>query len=144
MDLDSLHRNVEDEENNEDEEDDDDEGGNENNEDEIDDGSTNNDPNQCTNRGSRQPLNFSLHYKNVEDSIRPFDGSDKYPVERWIAEFEDASKLFGWSELQKLIFEKKSLTGIAKLFIQSEYIINTWKTLKAALIEEFSKKINSQ
>lgn len=43
--------------------------------------------------------------------------------------------------MQKLIFGKKSLTGIAKLFIQSEVGIISWKKLKTALIEEFDIKI---
>lgn len=33
------------------------------------------------------------------------------------------------------------MTGIAKLYIQSESGITTWKKLKAALIEEFDVKI---
>lgn len=43
--------------------------------------------------------------------------------------------------MQKLIFGKKSLTGIAKLYIQSETGITTWKKLKATLIEEFDVKM---
>lgn len=43
--------------------------------------------------------------------------------------------------MQKLIFGKKSLTGIAKLYIQSKTGITTWKKLKTALIEEFDVKM---
>jgi len=60
---------------------------------------------------------FSLTFRDVEESIRNFDGSDAYPIERWITDFEDTATLFGWNEMQQLIFAKRSLTGLAKLYI---------------------------
>lgn len=86
---------------------------------------------------------FAMTFRDVEDSIRPFDGDEKYPVVRWITDFEEVAELFGWSDMQKLIFAKKSLRGLAKLFIQGERGINTWRKLKRALQDEFSDKINS-
>jgi hypothetical protein len=62
----------------------------------------------------------------VEDSIRPFRGNDEYPVEKWIQDFEDTSVLLRWSRLQKFIFAKKSLKGLAKLYIQREYGTSTY------------------
>lgn len=38
---------------------------------------------------------------------------------------------------------KKSLTGVAKIFIQSEKFLGSWATLKKLLIEEFDVKIDS-
>jgi len=43
--------------------------------------------------------------------------------------------------MQKLIFRKKLLTGIAKLYVQSQTGITTWKRLKTALVDEFEVKI---
>lgn len=37
---------------------------------------------------------FSLTFRDLEDSIRSFDGSDVYPVERWIKDFKDTATLF--------------------------------------------------
>ena len=91
----------------------------------------------------RKALQFAIHYKDVEDSIRSFDGSDNHYIEKWIADFEDMATLYGWDSLQKLIFTRKSLTGVAKLFIQSEKNLTTWKKLKSALQDEFGLKINS-
>lgn len=34
-----------------------------------------------------QPVHFSLGYKDVEDSIREFDGSDELSIERWLMDF---------------------------------------------------------
>jgi len=84
-----------------------------------------------------------LNFKDVEDSIRPFDGSDKCPIQRWIADFEDLASVFEWSELQKLIFGKKMPTGTAKIFVQSEGVIKTWRQLKKCLLSEFKVTVNS-
>lgn len=86
---------------------------------------------------------FALTFRDVEDSIRPFDGKEEYPVKRWIADFEEIADVTGWNELQKLLFAKRSLKGLAKLFIQAEKGIKTWSILKERLIKEFEIKINS-
>lgn len=83
-----------------------------------------------------------MTFRDVEDSIRHFDGDEKYPVERWIMDIEESAELFGWTDIQKLIFAKRSLKGLAKLFIQGERGITSWKRLKKALKEEFSLKMN--
>jgi hypothetical protein len=86
---------------------------------------------------------FPLSFRDVEDSIRPFSGNDEYPVEKWIQDFEDTSVLLRWSRLQKLIFAKKSLKGLAKLYIQSGCGISTWSQLREAVLSEFSTRLNS-
>lgn len=77
------------------------------------------------------------------DSVRTFDGNNDYPVERWIAEFEDATMLFEWRSIQKLIFARKFIKGAAKTFLQSEGTIKSWRKLKIMLEDEFSSKISS-
>lgn len=62
-------------------------------------------------------------------------------IKKWVKEFEETATLFKWDDMQKLIFGKKSLTGTAKLYIQSETGITSWKKLKTALMEEFDIKI---
>lgn len=86
---------------------------------------------------------FALTFRDIEDSIRTFDGKADYPIRTWISDFEEIAEVTGWNDLQRLIFAKKSLTGLAKLFIQSEKGIKTWKRLKQKLIEEFEVKISS-
>lgn len=63
---------------------------------------------------------FAMTFRDVEDSIRLFNGNEKYSVTRWIINFEEAAELFGWTDIQKMIFAKKSLRDLAKLFIQGE------------------------
>lgn len=86
---------------------------------------------------------FTMTFRDVEDSIRHFNGDEKYPVERWIMDIEESAELFGWTDIQRLIFAKKSLTGLAKLFIQGERGITSWNKLGQALKDEFSHKMNS-
>lgn len=75
----------------------------------------------------RKNQHFVLSYRDVEESVREFNGTDSYPIERWISDFEEAAIMFGWNDLQKVVFGNKSLKGLAKLFIQSENVIKTWK-----------------
>jgi len=105
-----------------------------------DDGSVENDKHE---KRRKNKVNFALNFKDVEDSVRTFDGSSNYPVERWIADFEDAAMLFEWSDMQKLIFARKLLKGTAKIFLQSEGVVKSWKKLKAILEDEFSSKTSS-
>ena len=108
-----------------------------------DDASSVTDVDEIRIRGDYERMRFTLSYKDVEDFIKPFDGEDTYLVERFITDFEDAATMFSWSDLQKVVFAKKSLKGLAKLFIQSESSIKTWRKLKSALLDEFSTKNSS-
>ncbi|XP_077280624.1 uncharacterized protein LOC143907622 [Temnothorax americanus] len=83
-------------------------------------------PGRSYRRGNKH---FMLSYRDVEDSVRSFNGTDSYPIKRWISDFEEAAVMFGWNDLQKVVFAKKSLKGVAKPFIQSESVIKTWKKL---------------
>lgn len=63
---------------------------------------------------------FALIFEDVNDSIRQFNGKHNYLVRKWITGFKEIARLTRWKELQKLTYTKKSITGVAKLFIQSE------------------------
>lgn len=71
-----------------------------------------------------------------------FDGSPGYPITKWTVDFEKIAKLIQWNNLQKLIFAKKSLSGLAKLFVQSQSGIQSWSIPKKKLIEEFEQKVS--
>ena len=86
---------------------------------------------------------FTMNFRDVEDSIKAFDGEDAYPVQSWITDFEDLANVMGFNELQKLVFAKKSLKGLAKLYVQGEKKLNSWEALKQSLKSEFGKKISS-
>ena len=47
-----------------------------------------------------------------------------------------------WQYLQMLVYAKKSLSGIAKLFISRKGGIIRWQLLKSALISEFKSTIS--
>lgn len=101
-------------------------------------GDTNSHEGRHPNReGGQTRMKFSMTYRDVEDSIKTFSGKDAYPIERWISDFEDTAELYDWTELQKMVFAKKSLSGPAKMLIDSEGVVKTWKRLKTILQDEF-------
>lgn len=94
------------------------------------------------NNASRQHQQmFSI--RDVEDSMETFSGDDSLNIRRWLSDFEEMALLCGWSDIQKVIFAKKTLRGSARLFVQYERCAKTWKQLKKALQGEFSKTVNS-
>lgn len=86
---------------------------------------------------------FTMTFRDVEDSLKTFSGDKSYSIESWLSDFEDLALLMEWTDLQKLIFAKKSLTGLAKLFIQGLRGVKTWSQLRRALIDEFATRVNS-
>ncbi|KAK9509645.1 hypothetical protein O3M35_006911 [Rhynocoris fuscipes] len=86
---------------------------------------------------------FAMTFRDLEDSIRKFDGKNEYPVKKWVTNFAELAEVMEWGELQKLIFAKKLMTGPAKLFILSEKGVTTWTKLKKLLIKEFHVKDSS-
>lgn len=88
-------------------------------------------------------MKFPVSFRDVEDSIRKFDGKDGYPIERWLEDFEETSLLMNWNDLQKVIFAKKSLDGLAKMLVQSERGITSWEKLRKLLKKEFQVKTSS-
>lgn len=62
-----------------------------------------------------QGVTFS--FKDLKDTICIFDGSNNYPTEKWILDFEELAVLFKWNKIQKLIFARKPLESVAKVSI---------------------------
>lgn len=86
---------------------------------------------------------FTMNFRDIEESIRPFDGSGILSIRSWIQEFEETAVVMGWDDLQMYVFGKKSLEGLAKLFVSSERGITSWQKLKESLIDEFGTNLNS-
>lgn len=86
---------------------------------------------------------FSLNFRDIEESVRIFDGTGNLSVNVWIEEFEETASIMCWDEVQKFIFAKRSLRGLAKLFVGGERGITDWSKLKISLIEEFCSVANS-
>ena len=81
-------------------------------------------------RARRDTTKISFNFKDVEDTIRPFYGSDCYPIEKWIADFEDLAILFKWNDVQKLVFSYTSLKSIVKTFVHGLSVTQSWEKLK--------------
>ena len=59
--------------------------------------------NNLINSRNTRKVQFTLGFRDVEETIRDFNGNDDFPIERWVADFEDAARLFGWEDIQKII-----------------------------------------
>lgn len=97
-------------------------------------------------RATSTPFEFSrfaVNFRDIEDSVKLFDGSDKLLVDRWVSEFDETAMLMHWDQFQMFVFAKKSLRGLAKLFVQSERGITSCQRLKDALKDEFKYSVNS-
>lgn len=93
-------------------------------------------------RDAAKKNKFAMMFRDVDDTIRSFNGNEKYPVDQWIEDFEETAELFGLTEMHRMIFAKKLLRELAKLFIQGERGLYTWKKLKRVLKNKFSDEVN--
>lgn len=61
------------------------------------------------NYGENPPQYFS--FNDVLASIRKFSGDDHVDIVKWIQQFEDTAVVMNWSDIQKLVFAKRFLSG---------------------------------
>ncbi|CAK1581582.1 unnamed protein product [Parnassius mnemosyne] len=93
-------------------------------------------------RESRDTTSY-ISFADVEKSMTSFSGDDSYPISTWFEEFEDTALLMSWTEVEKLIYAKRLLSGTAKLFLRSLGGVKDYKKLKQELEDEFGSKLNS-
>ncbi|GFR33904.1 retrovirus-related Pol polyprotein from transposon 297 [Trichonephila clavata] len=98
---------------------------------------------ECSNEDGIIHSSVYLNYADIESTLTQFKAESHENIIHWIEQFENISKLFNLSEIQKFIFAKRSLGGHAALFVRTEPNINSWQRLKQALISEFGMEINS-
>ncbi|KAG6442422.1 hypothetical protein O3G_MSEX002379 [Manduca sexta] len=85
----------------------------------------------------------STMFQLVEGNITKFSGDDKtYSSGKWALDIEENAEIFGWSDQQRLIMARRSLTGTAALWLRSEKIHKTFNELKTAVLKEFPDVIN--
>ncbi len=82
-------------------------------------------------------------FKDIEESMTRFRGDRKQNLHKWIKDFEATAKIMKWDKLLKFVYAKRLLTGAAKLFINVEKSVTSYKQLKAALKDEFGKTLSS-
>lgn len=92
---------------------------------------------------SRSANSFSaFSFRDIEHAINSFTGTGNYRIETWIEEFEDYAEMFGWNDLQKVIYAKRVMKDSAKLFLRTVKT-TTYSALKRELLKEFGKKLSS-
>ena len=60
--------------------------------------------------------NFS--FQDVENPLDSFDGESTSVVD-WLAQFEEVSTVFSWTDFQKLLYARRLLKGAAKLAVET-------------------------
>ncbi|XP_048487554.1 uncharacterized protein LOC125490974 [Plutella xylostella] len=89
--------------------------------------------------GTSGPLTYT------EELVAKFSGCDQTDsAARWAQEVDDNAEIFGWTELQRLIVGRRSLTGTAALWLRSEKPFKTWEALKTAVTKEFPDTVDSK
>lgn len=92
----------------------------------------------------RRPIRKSkFSFKDIEESLEKFDGDNEKNIKQWVDDFEAQSDVFGWDDLEKLVYGRRLLAGSAKLYASCELKPKTWYQLKSGLIKEFEIKVNS-
>jgi Retroviral aspartyl protease/Zinc knuckle len=76
-------------------------------------------------------------FRDIEESMNTFSGSDNYTVVKWFEDFEQSCLVFGWNETQKLVYAKKLLRGAAKMSMKTGADLSSWRKFKKFLREEF-------
>ncbi|CAL1680840.1 unnamed protein product [Lasius platythorax] len=96
------------------------------------------------NLGDDEAVEDALTFKDVEDSIEIFSGDGKQNVQQWIDNFEETAELCGWTDVRKIVYAKRLLRGLAKLFVNFESCARSWLQLRRALLTEFGRTLNSR
>ncbi|XP_049316423.1 uncharacterized protein LOC115065965 [Bactrocera dorsalis] len=101
---------------------------------------------RCESVSSRvQELPSAHHFsfRDIEESLTLFNGTDSHGVNQWVQSFEENAQTVGWSNVQKFIYAKQLLRGAAKSFVRSQVGILDWVSLKRSLIKEFGATISA-
>ncbi|KAJ8913904.1 hypothetical protein NQ315_005701 [Exocentrus adspersus] len=104
----------------------------------------NDDEDEDTNEGRRNKNRYKplLTFKDVEESMEKFSGDDHVSVKGWLNDFEEMAEMCQWTDIQKIAYAKRLLTGSAKLFVKYEKCTRTWVTLRRALKDEFEEAVD--
>lgn len=86
-------------------------------------------------------ISRSLKFEDIENSFKKFDG--KSNISQWIIQFQEQSEAFGFTELEKLIYAKKLMSGDAALWLKFESQATTYNALLEELRHEFGQIQNS-
>ena len=86
---------------------------------------------------------IGLKLDDIIASFKPFKGDGHSNIDKWLLHFEEQCCIFNLSEMQKFIFAKRVLKGVAKSFVDHESSAVTWRELKNELRREFNQPVNS-
>ncbi|XP_053968040.1 uncharacterized protein LOC128869495 isoform X2 [Anastrepha ludens] len=84
-----------------------------------------------------------INFNDIEGIIKKFTGDETMSVQVWLQDFESYAETFRWTDLQRYVFCKRSLSGTAKLYIECEAKPRSYSQLKASLYAEFKPRISA-
>ena len=84
-----------------------------------------------------------IQLRDVEGTINKFDGGNPaFTVAQWITHMKECKEMYTWTDLQMLVCAKKSLTGLAKVWLEGQRTITKWDDLEAGLEAEFGSEMD--
>lgn len=86
---------------------------------------------------------IGLKLDDIIAAFKPLKGDGHCNIEKWLLHFDEQCCIFNLSEIQKFIFAKRVLKGVAKSFVDHESSAVTWRELRVELRKEFGQSINS-
>ncbi|GBL80184.1 hypothetical protein AVEN_29160-1 [Araneus ventricosus] len=87
---------------------------------------------------------FHFSIKDIEDTVKKFNGKDSYSVNLFLANLDDLFVTYNiQSNVSKMLLTKKSLLEPAKIFVSTLRNMNSFEVLKQNLTTEFGTKISS-
>lgn len=89
------------------------------------------------------PQRTVLAFRDVENTLENFSGDNNLSIEQWLKNFEGMAELCDWSDILKVAYARRLLTGSAALFEEFEDCAKSWIKMKKALLDEFGEKISS-
>lgn len=83
--------------------------------------------------------------EGLYNTLNKFSGDDKtYAVSKWLQDIEDNAEIFQWTDQQKLIMARRTLSGTTASWLRSEKTFKTFEELKTAIGKEFPSVVNSK
>ena len=81
-----------------------------------------------------------IPFREIEGSFELFSGDESQNVEEWLTVFEETAVSSWWNDVEKFIYLKRSLTGVARKFLFCSSGLKSYDSLRAALLSEFVVK----
>lgn len=84
-----------------------------------------------------------LTFRDFEETIQPFTGSDGEDIQQLLEKFENVAMMLNWNDHFRFVYGKRLVKGMAFKFIDWQRV-RTWIQLRAMLTAEFGAVVSSK